>query len=88
LITPYSCSSRTSAGSARVSSSTSSSEYSALPPRTETEARRAARRSGLGTSPSRSLAPRASSWRITRSGRNSSRWSRRIVRRRDTSLDE
>ena len=32
--------------------------------------------------------PAASSWRITRSGRNSSRWRRRIVRRRETSEGE
>src|SRR2546421_527039 len=32
--------------------------------------------------------PAASSWRITRSGRNSSRWRRRIVRRRATSAGE
>ena len=30
-----------------------------------------------------SARPAASSWRMTRSGRNSSRWRRRIVRRRD-----
>ena len=40
-----------------------------------------------GTSPL-SARPEASSWRITRRGRNSSRWRRRIVRSRSTSDGE
>ena len=46
----------------------------------------ALRTSGEGAAVrSASLRPAASSWRITRSGRNSSRWRRRIVRSRSTS---
>ena len=54
--------------------------------RTETLAeRRWARPCGLGISPSSSARPRASSWRMTRSGRNSSRCRRRIVSSRSMS---
>jgi len=41
---------------------------------------------GLGDVTVLLRAARASSWRMTRSGRNSSRWRRRIVRRRCTSV--
>jgi hypothetical protein len=55
----------------------------------DTDGRRAARAADVpeaGTAASPSAArPEASSWRMTRSGRNSSRCSRRIVRSRATS---
>ena len=75
-------------GSAPVSSTTSSSEYSAPGRDGHLGARAcaavAARAGGRRPGPPR-VRPAASSWRITRSGRNSSRWRRRIVRSRATS---
>ena len=79
-----------------MSSTTSSSEYSEPRWAIENVSRRSAapgRASGAAAAPSGGAAwatsgserPAASSWRITRSGRNSSRCSRRIVRRRETS---
>ena len=83
---------RRAARDAPVASSTSSSVDHAPCSRTETPARRGAARRrgpsrGAGAS-SASVRPRASSWRITRSGRNSSRCRRRIVRSRATSSVE
>ena len=46
---------------------------------------RVGRAAGLAAPPRARRGPAASSWRITRSGRNSSRWRRRIVRSRSTS---
>ena len=66
-----------------VCSTISSSVRRALPPVSTLEARRI--EAPLPIVSLRSPVPEASSWRITRSGRNSSRCIRRIERRRSTS---
>ena len=90
LMTPYSSSSRTSAriGARLLDDVVQRVQRPALAhadrrPRARRAGRRRARRPATGASTV--ARPAASSWRMTRSGRNSSRCRRRIVRRRCTS---